>query len=223
MSTLPALTLQDTSLRMPLCLKCHLDVSPMVQARIGYTFRVFAAIYGHSVVENDAPNQTISFTYGGSSSQARETGQIAIPARYRPWAPGNPPAPRKHRFADEDFCLFFGLDETSNQPDWLGEIFEWLSSSQEMNGTARDSVGRIPFSETAFARHRISPRRPHASMLMAWLASVLPDGRVRQPLRKPPCPVEGAEHLVICSHDIDYYYTDKASALVRLLKNLVIA
>jgi hypothetical protein len=188
-----------------------------------YSFVVFAAIYGYAIVENETAGPPLSFAYGCSPSESPPGTHIAIPARYqaRTRSEGLPQV-IKHRFANEEFCLFFGVDD-AGQPDWLGEIFEWLSSNHEMGTPARDSVGRIPFSETVFARQKISPRTPHAAMIMAWLAGSLPNGRSNERLPKPPCPMPQADHLVVCSHDIDFYYTNRASAIFRLLKNLLIA
>jgi len=64
-----------------------------------------------------------------------------------------PPAPVKHRFAGEEFPLFYGLDEATKRPDWLAEIFEWLSSSGERISAQRDAIGRIRLSETPFGRY----------------------------------------------------------------------
>jgi len=195
----------------------------MIEARMRYSFRVFAAIYGHQVVEK-ASCDTICCCYGTPASSEPGVAHISIPTRYRLPQRSQPSArPAQHRFADEDFPLFFGVDDRTGQPDWLGEIFEWLSSSQEMSSTQRDAVGRIPLSETPFTRHGLSPREPHALKIMAWLEGALQNGRACELLPKPASPVSGMRHLLICSHDIDFYYTDKASLMVRLLKNLVIA
>jgi hypothetical protein len=119
--------------------------------------------------------------------------------------------------------LSHGVDETTGNPDWLGEIFEWISSSYEMCITKRDSVGRIPFCEMIFNKQRISPRKPYATLLMAWLENTLRNGNGVEALAKAPSPIAGAEHLVICSHDIDFYPANRTSTLVRLLKNLGIS
>lgn len=206
----------------PICLKFGPGVPAVTRARMEYAFRVYAAIFGHLVVQNGSTDRASCFGYGVDATCTPDT--IPIPARYRPRDRGDRLSfPIKHGYAGEDFHLFFGLDETTASPDWLAEIFEWLSSGQEMDSLKRDSVDRIPFSETAFGRYRLSPREPHALKLMAWLEAVLRRTPTEHPLPKPPSPLPGVEHFVVCSHDIDFYHTGRASSLVRLLKNLVIA
>jgi len=129
----------------------------------------------------------------------------------------------RHAYAGQQFFLRFGFDSQSGRPDWLGELFLWLSGEYEANIRTRDSVGRIPYSETIFSRQGISPQKPHASLLMAWLESELHHGNAREALPRAPSPIAGCEHLVISSHDIDFYFTGRASGLVRLFKNLGIA
>jgi hypothetical protein len=99
----------------------------------------------------------------------------------------------------------------------------WISSSLELSIKPRDSVGRIPYSEMIFARNEISARKPYAAMMMAWLEHTLRRRRVNEPPPKAPSPAVQAEHLVICSHDIDVYLTSMFSRLMRLFKNFGIA
>jgi len=119
--------------------------------------------------------------------------------------------------------LSFGVDARSGRPDWLGELFLWLSGGYETNIHARDGVGRIPYSETVFSRQGISPLKSHASMLMAWLENAVQRGESNEALPKAPSPFPKCEHLVVCSHDVDFYFTNRTTALVRLFKNLGIA
>jgi len=126
------------------------------------------------------------------------------------------------RYAGEELLLVHGVDQ-AGRPDWLGEIFEWLSSSLELGISGRDSAGRIPYSETVFARQAISPLEPHAALLMAWLENALENGGRQEALPKAPSPVARAEHVVVCSHDIDFHFSCRSSALRRLGKNLGIS
>jgi predicted deacetylase len=190
-----------------------------------YAFRVFAAIYGHRVIEGDSSEKALTVVYGDLPGRISEQERfLQIPARYQPSVANQGiPELTRHSYAGEDFFLFHGLDQQWGRPDWLGEIFEWLSSGHEKAIQLRDSVGRIPDSEMIFARQKIPAWKPHASCLMAWLENCL-NGRESEPaLPKAPSPVPGVEHLVICSHDIDFYYTNRASAFHRLMKNLAIA
>jgi hypothetical protein len=129
----------------------------------------------------------------------------------------------KYRYAGEDFHLAFGVDAVSGRPDWLAEIFLWLSSSYELDIVPRDSVGRIPYSEMIFSRAGISPRKPYAALLMAWMENALCHRNTEEVLPRAPSPVSGIEHIIISSHDIDFYSVGRTSSLVRLIKNLAIA
>lgn len=208
---------------LPLSLHFGTDVPRHVQCRMSYAFRVFAAIYGHAVVENDSAAAVRCF-YAQTPSSENETQLFHIPALYQDHRTENEPLGfKKHHFGGEDFCLSFGIDPDSERPDWLGELFLWLSGEYESNIKVRDSIGRIPYVETVFNREGISPLRPHASLLMTWLESAITNGNGARSLCRAPSPVSSTEHVVVCSHDIDYHYTHQASALLRVIKNLGIA
>jgi hypothetical protein len=172
-------------------------------------------------VETDSANAVRCFY--GRAAVSGHAQFFHIPAQYHE-APGNRvSAFTKHRYADQDFPLSFGIDAVSSRPDWLGELFVWLSCGYEAPIVARDRIGRIPYSETVFSRHGLSARKPYASLLMAWMENVLRHGNGPEALPKAPCPLSDSEHLVVCSHDIDFYFTNRASTLIRLIKNLGIA
>lgn len=210
----------------PISLQFSPNVGEPIRSRIDYAFRVFAAIYNHAVVADDEDGAAIRCFYGETPSSPAGQHFFYVPALYRENLFENGRrALAKHRYANEDVYLGFGTDASSGRPDWLGEIFLWLSSSQEISIAERDSAGRIPYSETIFGREGLSPRKPHAALLMAWMENALCNGNTKaeEALPKPPSPVPGVEHLVVCSHDIDFYFADRASSLARLIKNLVVA
>lgn len=189
---------------------------------MSYAFRLFAAIYNYRVVEAINDSNAIWCVYSRVRPQELDSRVLWIPARYQA-SSGHPGRARllKHRYLSEDFYLLEGIDETTGNPDWLGEIFVWVSSALEMGTENRDSVGRIPRSEMVFNRQAISPGKPHAAMMMAWLENALRNGGDALP--RAPSPVSSVEHFVVSSHDIDFYFTNKCHALFRLLKNLGIA
>ena len=208
---------------LPLFLRFGADVPRHVQSRMSYAFRVFAAIYGHTVVESDSAAAVRCF-YGKALPRQNDGSLFYIPAMYR----DSQTRKRgfcfaKHGFAGRDFHLSFGIDPQSERPDWLGELFLWLSGEYESNIQVRDSIGRIPYTETVFNREGISALRPHASLLMAWLESAINNGKGTESLHRAPSPISSIEHLVVCSHDIDFHFNHPASALLRLTKNLGIA
>jgi hypothetical protein len=198
------------------------NIPVTARARIKYAFQVFAAIYNYRIAEDDQSQETLIFAYGILSETIHGVqASVVIPARYSPEA--RTTTTQKVRYAGEDFFLFHGLDPLTNRPDWLGEIFEWLSSSHEANIAQRDNVGRIPDSEMIFNRIGLRTWKPHAAMLMAWLEHVCRNGGTSEGLAKAPSAIPGVEHLVVCSHDIDFYFTNRRGALLRLLKNLAIS
>ncbi|HEY0704000.1 MAG TPA: hypothetical protein VGD60_14625 [Candidatus Acidoferrales bacterium] len=131
--------------------------------------------------------------------------------------------PKKLAYGGEDFFLFHGVENGTGNPDWLGEIFDWLSGSHEMAGGEPDSVGRVRYAETVFSRHKISPWKPQATLLMGWLETRLSDGRGAEGIAKPPSLIPGVEHIVVCTHDVDFYFVSRWRTFERLVKNLAIA
>jgi hypothetical protein len=184
---------------------------------------VFAAIYNHAVVEGDGGESPIRCFYGESPPSTEGPRLFHIPAMYREGFLHEKKVPLKRRYAGEDVYLSCGLDPATERPDWLGEIFLWLSCSHEASITARDDVGRVPYSEMIFGRYGLSPRKPYAALLMAWMENALCHGNEQESLPKAPSPVSGVEHLVVCSHDVDFYYAGRYSAVARFVKNLVLA
>jgi hypothetical protein len=199
------------------------EVTAGVRPRILYAFRVFAAVYGYRVSDRDEECVTAIF-YGDEHAATGETPHVCVPALY--YADSTRLGKfqfTKRRYAGETFYLFFGVDRQSGNPDWLGEIFAWLSGDYERRVMQRDAIGRVPFSHTVFAERRISPRKPYAMMAMAWLQNKMTGRTAGEFLPKAPSPSTDAEHFVVCSHDVDFYFNSKSSALTRLFKNLVIA
>ncbi|HET8924064.1 MAG TPA: hypothetical protein VFN26_13830 [Candidatus Acidoferrum sp.] len=207
----------------PICLTFDVKVPELQRARISYAFRVFSAIYNYRVVNDNAEEAAIRIEYGEKASSVSRSRCFHIPALYRARSLQDPPnKPLNLRYSDEDVFLFYGIDGVSGKPDWLGEIFEWISSIHESSVTNRDSAGRIP-SRYFFETFGISPRKPHATLLMAWMENALKNGHNKEALSKAPSPIAGAEHIVVCSQDVDFYNVDKFSAGFRLIKNMAIA
>jgi len=206
-----------------ICLKFGDEVTGVVRSRMEYSLRVFAALYGYSVVpEGDAA--AIRCVYGQKNVQGRQQRELQIPARYMPRPPTAPaPMLRRRRYAGADFHLAHGIDELTGNPDWLGEIFEWLSASFELASDKRDAVGRIPYAETVFHQQGISPLKPYAGLLMAWMENALQANPEIEALPKAKSPLPGGTHAVVCSHDIDFYGTRRSAAIQRLGKNVIIS
>lgn len=199
------------------------DVDHVVRSRMDYALRVFATIYGYRIVPQ-AASADICCVYGRKSAESSHRREFVVPARYGVRTQNEKvPVLQKCRYANEDFYLIFGVDEITRRPDWLGEIFEWLSASPELACDERDAVGRIPYSATVFHQQRISPFKPYAGLLMAWMENFLQGNPTTEALPKAKSPLSGVEHSVICSHDIDFCYTRKSAALQRLGKNILVS
>lgn len=199
------------------------NIAATVRLRIDYAFRVFAAIYGYRVV---AAEDSAAFccVYGADASSPNQGREFQIPAGYEMRASPQRTGPlQEHRYAGEQLFLAFGIDESLGRPDWLGEIFRWLSAEQERRINERDSVGRIPYSETIFHREGISPLEPHAGRLMAWLENALQGNEKTEVLAKAPSPMPDVKHAVISSHDIDFYFMNKQDTFRRLAKNIALS
>jgi hypothetical protein len=219
-----ALELGDSSRHSGLLrLEFGAEVTEGIRPRILYALRVFAAVYGYRVSERDETCVSTIF-YGDQRGASGETPHVWVPALYfADLVQSRKFQFTKRRYAGENFFLFFGVDRQSGNPDWLGEIFAWLSGDYERSVIERDAVGRIPFSHTVFAEQRISPRKPYAIMAMAWLQHEMTGPAGREFLPKAASPSTFAEHFVVCSHDVDFYFTSKWPVLTRLFKNLAIA
>jgi hypothetical protein len=207
-----------------ICIEFGGEISTQIRSRIAYALAVFAAVYGYRVVPPGTEPADFCCLYGTAETLTQTGSALNIPTLYTPRHKCDPaPVLKNARYANQDFFLVHGTEEPSGNPDWFGEIFEWLSSSLELPVTARDSVGRIPYCETVFNRQEISPLKPHAAMLMAWLENALKNGNRIEELPRAVSPIPGIEHMVICSHDIDFHFTDKSAALRRIGKNLGIS
>jgi len=195
-----------------------------IRARITYAFRVFAAIYNYKVVNAGKNGEAICVHYGKASPNSPGSNTLHVPTLYRQsYSENGHSVLAEHCYAGTRIPLKFGLDPITGRPDWLGEVFEWISSSLERGVAGRDPVGRIAYSGTVFGKGQISPRKPYAAMVMAWMQNSLRNGDTLEALAKAPSPMHDAQHLVVCSHDVDFSYTDRASALLRLFKNLAIS
>lgn len=206
----------------PIRLRFSEGISAQIRSRIDYAFRVYAAVYGYRVSDPNSNENARTVVYGlEGGSTVNQSCSMRVPALYQPPAKNRRIAKvTRHSYADEEFFLFYGLDSQTGRPDWLGEIFHWLSNGHEKGIPVRDGVGRIPDHEMIFARYGIPAWKPHVSRLMAWLDNYLRGEASRPALPRAPSPMPGIDHLVICSHDVDFYYNNRLGALHRLIKNL---
>ncbi|HKD80957.1 MAG TPA: hypothetical protein VKH81_14770 [Candidatus Angelobacter sp.] len=194
------------------------------RCRLRYAFQLFCAIYGHKpILENTrSAIADVLITYSSDPGRRPGTKVVRLYNGYRP-RPLTSPAPRPCSFGQEDKAtVLFYPPEDSAEPDWLGEIFEWTSCAHEYSARGRDSVGRIPFEESIFARYRLDEQTPYAGLAMWFLQRAI--------CRLSPVARESARapetwlgHAIVCSHDVDFISSGYFSTLYRLAKNALIS
>jgi len=167
------------------------DVEPLVRRRIDYAFRVFCAVYGFTP-STDGP----TLKYAGG---------------YR-LRPQSSPAPAPSWFGS--FPCFHGLGK-NGRPDWLAEIFEWLSAAHEFSIEKVDSVGRIPYVETLHGRYGLDPLVPYAAIAMHELDEEIGG-------TGPLSPWPGA-CVFATTHDLDFLPASLLSVAHRFVKDLGLA
>jgi hypothetical protein len=193
------------------------------RARLGYAFSLYCAIYGHEPIPDamQASSADLCISYNDSSI-SRMTGTLRLSDRYRTRSP-KLAAPRPERFEREaEITWLFYSPAPGFEPDWLAEIFEWVSCADEYSITERDGAGRVPFSASYIGRHKLDPRIPYAAVAMRFLQRAI-CRLVPGCAEEPKCPDSTVRHFVVNTHDVDFLPVSRVSSLHRLLKNSVIS
>jgi len=191
------------------------------RARLSYAFKMFCAIYGHSVL-SAAEAKSAEAWINYSDSKPDNVANLKIQKLYSPRPPQRPaPAPTHLAAAGERTVLFYG-SESATPPDWLAEIFEWLSCADEYSCRTPDTVGRVPFSASYIGRHGLNPALPYAAIAMRMLQSEL-QRLVRDVRLLPDSPAALGDHFIVNTHDVDYLRLVRAGSVKRLLKNAAIS
>ncbi len=209
-------------------MKIYLEFSPEQtaahRARLGYAFRLFCAIYGHEPVLQleEAASAEVWIRYVHEPAPPAGRPCLVLSNLYRPRSPREP-APSPRGFArDGEATVLFYMPYPDQQPDWLGEIFEWVSCADEYSVTARDTVGRTPSEATYAGRNNLDVRVPYAAIAMRLLALAL-QRRAPEARPEPLSPVVSARHFIVPTHDVDYFPTSRVDGTLRLAKNAVIS
>jgi hypothetical protein len=189
------------------------------RARLEYAFRLFCAIYRHEPVIGDERNQSSDITLTYASNSGADSVRLTNAQLLRPL---HQPAPDPIAFSQEDTTVLFHASAAGCEPDWLAEIFEWVSCADEYSCKQRDSVGRVPFAASYIGRHRLNPQKPYAGAAMAFLQKAIARVKPQVSIR-PPCPAPSSQHLVINTHDVDFLPTNPAASSYRIAKNALIS
>lgn len=193
----------------------HID--PTVVRRIDYAFRVYCAVYGLEIAEAGQEFEGVQLCYG---VPPQRSGDLPLAVGYVPRATDVPASPpRMVRLEGHDFPCFHPAGADSI--DWLGEVFEWLSSADELAIRNRGFTDRIPYRCSLHGRYGLDLSVPYAALAMQGL-----NQRIRR-LRgndwpaspMPPSDLGGALALA-STHDVDYLPISFPRTLQRFLKNL---
>lgn len=195
-------------------------------ARLAYAFRLFCAIYGHTPIvgcaQAAAPDVTLRYsaaTRKGPPSSERAV-WLTRGYRGRDW---RQPAPPPIEYARDGInTVLHYAPEQGCSPDWIGEIFEWVSCADEYSVTARDRVDR-PLYEASYAgRHAVNTHIPYAAVAMRGLQQEICRLLPRAPLEaETPEGLNG--HAVIPTHDVDYFPRGRMHTVRRLARNAAIS
>jgi len=190
--------------------------SPRTRARLEYAFRLFCVIYGHTPLtrEEQSASADLIISYATHPQSAPVVRLCpAYDSRFVPL----PEGPGRYKYGDEATVL--RCTRYSETPDWLGEIFVWVSCLDEYTSPA-DGTGRISFDNSYLGRYRLNPRIPYAAVamkLLQWeISKVIPRSTVAPPA------VSG-RHLIVNTHDVDYVPTGRSTGILRLLENACIS
>lgn len=194
------------------------------RARLRYAFSLFCAIYDHQPIFDLRQVQSADarIAYGPNGPQGSSKPTIQLDSLYQTRHLLEPaPPPTSFELGDKKTVLFHA-PLPGGQPDWLGEIFEWVSCADEYSIRSRDSIGRVPFAESYVGRHKLDPRLPYAAIAMDFLQRAL--------CSIVPCcasehisPEPSVRHFIVSTHDVDFLPVSRAGSVLRLAKNAVIS
>lgn len=200
--------------------------SPALRARIGYAFRLFCAIYGHRPIldAGDSARWDAAIRYRDADARASiaDARTVWLCRGLRERDPRQPaPPPVKYARNGCATVLHFA-PAWSKAPDWLGEIFEWVSCADEYSVTERDRIGRPRFEATYMGRHGLDARTPYAAVAMRALQREICRA-VPRAVEDPQAPhgIEG--HAVLPTHDVDYFPAGRRHAVWRLFRNAAVS
>jgi hypothetical protein len=188
--------------------------------RLTYAFRLFCAIWNHDPVLDPADQASCEAKITYSSQSASRTAKYALRLSnlYQPRVPRLPaPPPSIASYGGEEIPLFYAPRQ-GESPDWLAEIFEWVSCADEYSIREFDPAGRIPFSSSYVGRHSLDVRRPYAAIAMRLLHISL-QSVPEHVDRNPESLTTSGEHFIINTHDVDYLPLSRTGSIKRLLKN----
>jgi hypothetical protein len=191
--------------------------------RLQYAFSLFCAIYGHqNVAMNEADSADIRIVYSAENRNADSKPVLRLSNLYHPRSiQKRAPAPtRFDRDFEKTYLSYSPIP--GSEPDWLAEIFEWVSCADEYSIKRRDALGRIDFRDSYAGRHRLDVAVPYAAVAMRFLHEALCKLVYGVPL-EPDFGIPSGPHFVINTHDVDILPAGYFGSLQRLVKYAVIS
>jgi glycosyltransferase involved in cell wall biosynthesis len=196
------------------------DQTEVHRRRLHYSFSLFCAIYGHQPVNVSADHELadVWLTYTDDHANAIHRRMLHLGNLYQPRPVHEPaPAPTSFEAFGEKTILFY-RPLPGMEPDWLGEIFEWVSCADEYSIRNAASVGVVSFSQTFAGRHGLDIRTPYAAiamrLLQRGLCKLMP-GSSEEPLSPTP----SVRHFIVNTHDVDFLPLNSFGSVSRLLRN----
>ncbi|TAM82216.1 MAG: hypothetical protein EPN47_09740 [Acidobacteria bacterium] len=190
------------------------------RTRLTYAFRLFCAIHGHSPLlepaERESADVVIHYPPGLGNGPGKPV--LRLSNLYRPRSPLEPAPPPKRFGRDNETTATFYSPPAGHEPDWLGEVFEWVSCADEYSVKDLDPCGRVPFEASYVGRHKLDARVPHAAVAMWFLQKAL-DAVTGRVAGRTLTSAEFSSHFVIATHDVDYLPVGRANCVMRLGKN----
>src|ERR1700730_17761557 len=193
------------------------------RARLGYAFSLFCAIYGHRKMSTDeAHDADVWISYSAENHKFASMPRLQLTKLYQSRSIYEPAPPHRKFERDGESTFLFYSPTSSGEPDWLAEIFEWVSCADEYSIQRRDCAGRIEFRDSYAGRHRLDIGVPYAAVAMRCLHNALCKCVPGQPFEQKN-DIVGDTHFVINTHDVDILPAGYFGSLRRLLKYALIS
>jgi hypothetical protein len=193
------------------------------RARLGYAFSLFCAIYGHRKISTaEAYSADVWISYCPENTKPTPKPTLRLANLYKPRSVYEPAPPPRTFERDRERTFLFYSPISSGEPDWLAEVFEWVSCADEYSIQRRDSAGRIDFRDSYAGRHRLDIGVPYAAVAMRYLHNALckciPGQAFEQKYDSG-----WSTHFLINTHDVDILPAGYLGSLRRLLKYALIS
>ena len=203
---------------MRICLEFGPEQGSVHRVRMRYAFSLFCAIYGYRGVEiGAAESADVRVTYLPENRNRNSKSAVHLSNLYR-CRPIREPAPPPKKFErDFESTVLFYSPTPGSEPDWLAEIFEWVSCADEYSIQTRDPMGRIDFRDSYAGRHHLDIGIPYAAVAMRFLHEAIRKCVVGHSV-EPEFGIAGDTHFVINSHDVDILPAGYFRSLQRVAK-----